>query len=471
MTFFRHLRWACLLRVALSFLMLGCAHASLNSDLNQYFNHLGFSGNASQSAAYQGQSAGFYTGGSLYGRDRVRDVQLMSVNLPTIRSGCGGIDLFMGGFSFVNSQGLTDAMKSVMSNAAGYAFNLGLETVTPQIASSMKYIEGIANGVNRMNINSCETAAGLVGAVWPKTHQAQLQTCEDVGVNSGKYKDYAEAREACGAGGELSSTLSGASGPYQGMAFVRGNLAWKALSQNGLFSGDTQLSEFLMSISGTVILNNSGGSDGSPQDLMVLPSLATNADMLKALLHGGAATIYACDSTDANGCLQPSTTEASIDPQNALATQVGNLLQDMVNRIFTDQALTSAEIGLLNATRLPLYKMLNVEAAYGGSSVINVSDYADVIASDILFQYLDESLSAVSSLSASQQYPEALMKPYVEGMEKAREAIREAEGNTFTQISMTAQLVSQTETLERMLSGSLSTDLNQTLEWAHHLRG
>ena len=57
----------------------------------------------------------------------------------------------------------------------GYAFNLALESTTPEIANVMKYINTLSNTINNANINSCETAAGLVGTVWPKTHEAQKQ--------------------------------------------------------------------------------------------------------------------------------------------------------------------------------------------------------------------------------------------------------------------------------------------------------
>src|SRR5438309_755089 len=85
-------------------------HASINSDLTNFFNGMGFSNNETAPNAYQSQEAGYYSGGSLFARDSVRDVQIVQIDLPSFRSGCGGIDLFTGGFSFVNSQQLVDAM-------------------------------------------------------------------------------------------------------------------------------------------------------------------------------------------------------------------------------------------------------------------------------------------------------------------------------------------------------------------------
>src|ERR1700730_8007444 len=99
------------------------ALANIDGDLNNFFNNLGFSNNTTAPNAYTGQEAVYYTGGSLYARDSVRTVQIAQLDLPNFRSGCGGIDLFTGGFSFINSQELINSMKNVMNNAAGYAFN------------------------------------------------------------------------------------------------------------------------------------------------------------------------------------------------------------------------------------------------------------------------------------------------------------------------------------------------------------
>ncbi|MCD8573853.1 MAG: conjugal transfer protein TraH [Gammaproteobacteria bacterium] len=80
--------------------MIDVCHANISSDLNSYFDDLGFDSNVSAPSAYQGQSAGFYTGGSIYARNTVRDIQMMHMDLPSYRAGCGGIDLFTGGFFF-----------------------------------------------------------------------------------------------------------------------------------------------------------------------------------------------------------------------------------------------------------------------------------------------------------------------------------------------------------------------------------
>lgn len=456
----------------LSFLFLSPSiFADINGDLNSFFNNLGFSNNVTGANAYQGQEAGYYTGGSLYARESVRDVQIAQIDLPSFRSGCGGIDLFTGGFSFVNSQELVNTMQNIINNAAGYSFNLALESATPEVANSMKYFNTLASNVNQFNINSCETAAGLVGTMWPRTHVAQQQVCQDIGTSSGLFADYASARQGCSAGGQMTNTLNSAQGPYKNLVFKNANIAWKALQQNSFLQSDPQLAEFFMSLSGTVIFNNPGNNDTSEQHYKVLASLANDQSLLKALLHGGQAHIYRCDDTSPDGCLNPTVQTAMISQTDALAEQVKNLLNDMVDKIIADQPLTQEEIGLLNATRLPVYKMLNVQVAFSGNkSILDIASYSDLIATDILFQYLDENLSLIRTSSASLQYPDSVMAQFMQNIHQARQSVSEAEQSAYAQVATAAQLIQQTQTLEQMLAGSLSAQLNSSLSWANNLR-
>ncbi|WP_329799943.1 conjugal transfer protein TraH, partial [Klebsiella pneumoniae] len=52
----------CSLFLGLSF----AAAADVNGDMNNFFNKLGFASNTSQPQVWQGQAAGYASGGSLY---------------------------------------------------------------------------------------------------------------------------------------------------------------------------------------------------------------------------------------------------------------------------------------------------------------------------------------------------------------------------------------------------------------------
>lgn len=449
------------------------AWSDVNSDLSSYFDNLGMMGNTTAPHAYQGQQAGYYSGGSLYARSSVRNVQLIDIELPSFRSGCGGIDAFAGGISFVKSAEIVKLARNVMNNAGGYAFTLAMEQVTPQLANAMKYIQDMANKANQMNINSCETAEGLVGGLWPKTRAAQQKVCQDVGASSGIFADYAESRQGCTSddlGYNFDTTMaSGSTNPaYKNLVLDNGNLVWKALTANHFVSGDTQLAELLMSLSGTLIIKKTGTGKSAINHFEVLASLAKDNTLFKAILNGDVATIYKCDET--TQCLNPTLQKITVSSQSALKSRVAKLLSSIGQKIIADQPLSNQEIGLIQSTRIPIYKILNVQAAYQKDpNILDIESYADIIAADILFQYLQENLDLVRVSARSLQYPAEIMAQFTDGINTAISDVRAEERNAQNKISMAMQLVEQTQVLEQMLAGQLSTQLGSSLTWARSL--
>ncbi|HEX4045772.1 MAG TPA: conjugal transfer protein TraH [Gammaproteobacteria bacterium] len=451
--------------------------AGLNQDLNDYFNGLGFSSNVTSPQAYHGQQAGYYTGGSVFMRTPARNVQLIQMELPSYRSGCSGIDLFAGGFSFVDSDQLVQLMQNIMNNAGSYAFTLALETATPALANVMKYWNNFANTVNQANINSCETAESLVGGLWPKNSAAQHRVCQDLGNSSGLFTDWAQARQQCGRGNEFTRTMNKAKTDprYKNLVFDSGNITWKAIKQNNLFGLDDELAQFFMSLSGTIIITKDGVGDDAPVKLSPpLPSLMDKEknNLIKALLEGGEVTIYKCDTLDADGCLHPSSSgKISISKNQAFGNRIKNLLDDMVNKIIDDQPLTNEQIGLLQATSLPVYKMLNVQSAFSkDKNIIDVASYAEMIAMDILFQYLEQSLQVIRNNVSASQYSEAIIAELKPNIDKELAEIRALQKTAYSRIAISIQMIQQTQVIERMLAGDLSANLANNLSWARGLK-
>ncbi|SRR5579883_348102 len=451
----------------------------VNDDLNTYFNNLGFSSNITAPHAYQGQQAGLYTGGSIFARTPVRNVQLVQIELPSYRAGCGGIDLYTGGFSFVKYDDLVKLMQNIMNNSAGYAFTLAMETATPELANVMKYINDKASEINRANINSCETAEALVGGAWPRTRATQQQICRDIGGSKGGlFDDWAQARQKCGVGDEFNSTMDKARNDprYKNMVFDSGNVVWKVIKQNNLLNGDDELAQFFMSLSGTVIISKQGSSDDAPVNYTPLSGLMDKDqnNLIHALLVGGDVTIYKCDTLDENGCLmqQPNKEmKITITADNAFGARIKSLLDDMVNKVIDDTPLTKEEIGLLQATSLPVYKMLNVQVAYAkDKDALDISGYADIIATDIIFQYLQESLRIIRANIASSHYPESILKDIQPNIDKELNELREEQKNAYSRMAMSIQLIEKTQMIEKMLAGDLSTELGDSLAWAKGLK-
>lgn len=461
----------------LYFLISSIAWAGLNSDLNNYFNDLGFSSNITSPQAYHGQQAGYYTGGSVFMRTPTRDVQLVQIQLPSFRSGCSGIDIFTGGFSFINSDQMIELLRNIMNNSASYAFTLAMETASPALSNVMKYWNDFASKVNQANINSCEMAESLVGGMWPRVRGAQQRICQDLGSNTkGLFTDWAQARQKCGTN-EFENTMDKArSDPrYTNLVFDKGNVAWKAIKQNNLFGNDDELAQFFISLSGTVIIYKDGAGDDAPVKLSPpMPSLMDKEknNLIKALLEGGEVTIYKCDTLEKDGCLNPTRDgKIIITKETAFGNRIKTLLEGMVEKIINDKPLEPQEIGLLQTTSLPIYKMLNVQAAFAkDKQILNVASYADAVATDILFQYLEQSLTIIRSNISAAQYPEDMIAELRPNIDKELDQLREAQKTAFSRMAISIQMIQQTQVIERMLAGNLSTDLANSLSWARGLK-
>ena len=114
---------------------------------------------------FSGQQRGYYSGGSFSGRWHSTAEYPVTVEVPRIKSGCGGIDVFMGGFSFMNTDYLVNKLQSILTDAPAVAFDLALKTLCEQCSNTIKNFEAMADKLNSMQIDECAAAKELVGIV------------------------------------------------------------------------------------------------------------------------------------------------------------------------------------------------------------------------------------------------------------------------------------------------------------------
>tara|TARA_R110002050_G_scaffold221271_3_gene357075 strand:+ start:36 stop:1451 length:1416 start_codon:yes stop_codon:yes gene_type:complete len=446
-------------------------HANAQKDLENAFNKI--TGVHNISSAYHSQSAGHYSGGSVFARNQIRNQQIMHINLPKVGAGCGGIDLYLGGISYIKKKEAITLAKEVMNNAGAYAFNLALESVSPMISNTMKDLRNVATTINNASINSCELATGLVGSVFPKTEAAQKQVCQDIGTSSGYVDDYASARMDCANATKRKDIFDTAKkNGYDNYLTGSLNFAWKAIKTNDLFKNDNELSEVMMSLSGTIVYkyDKEGNKDSIPQK-NIYSSLAVNADFLKSLLEGGEVEVYGCDAYLPEQCLNPVLKKITIAKEASLKDKVENLIGRIVTKIREgDEPLTDDEKGFIQSTSLPVFKMLNVQSAFMKDlSSLNVTSYSELIASDILYQYLDESLNSITDRARTLQLPENEYKEFISSLDRAKRIIRQRKLDTYEMRSGAIQMIEQTMLIEKKLSSQVQTPISDALTWSDNL--
>ena len=435
-------------------------HARIEEDLKQFFDNAGISNNVNAANVYKDQAAGYYTGGSIVTRNRVKSAQLATIQMPGFRAGCGGIDAWMGGFSHVRSPELINMLRNVGTSAASYGFMLAVQTVSPQVYNLLNELNALATKVNNANINSCETAATMLGGLWPKSDQSSKHLCQAMGSDLGVFSDWAAARQGCGAKGDRDKVLRDHSADprYKDMLVGEFNLTWKALQTNHFLSADRQLAQLFLTLVGSIISRK----QGQGFEVVTLPGLSDRDDVLNGLLNGGATPIYVCND---DKCLTPQLQQANVSERQALLYKVHATLESLVKNIYDDTEASMEEKDFLNATRLPVYKMLNVTTAFRkGAAPLDLHQYGDLIALDILYKYVLEVIDIVHD-SVTQlkgvQVDDSHVERFLASLRQARERITVRRNSAFQQMDSVLSFIEATQLIEKQLHVMLGNVANE----------
>ncbi|WP_272664066.1 MULTISPECIES: conjugal transfer protein TraH [unclassified Providencia] len=434
----------------------GSVNADVNSDLNDFFNKLGGGSNVTQGGAWQGQSAGYLMGGSLFVRVPVRNIQLISVTLPDVKAGCGGIDAYLGAFSYINSEQIKAIAKQILSNAVGYAFDLALETTMPQVKSVKDYLQRIAQDMNSLNVSTCQAAQGIVGGLAPKSQATSEFVCNSIAQNHSVFADWAASRQGCGAGGEMDKVFNKANDEEKKRIPRNKNLTWSAFAKISQFiSNDRELKELMMAVVGTVIYDNKG-------NLTIIPSMGASDSIVNALLYGGDTEIYRCD--EVAQCLKPTKSKMTVTASKAMVEQVRTVLVGIYDKVKKDTPLTDKEKTFINSTRVPIQRfivdsaMLNMDSSF----ITNQSEY---IALDITLAYIDGLIDTVEMAGAGSLNSEEENKQFENNLANVRTKLGQRLNKIQIKQNSFLEADNQLSTLRKQLSNSVSSQMIQNYTW------
>ncbi len=139
-----------------SFGIAGLAHAQ--SWAESWFNNVTYTSPGS----FQDQTRGYVTAGGMSGRIDVNNDYLMTLSLPKVKAGCGGIDMFLGGMSFLDPDYLVQKLESILQAAPAVAFQYLLETLDEKMGNIISKMEAATNFLNSIQVNDCRLANRMV---------------------------------------------------------------------------------------------------------------------------------------------------------------------------------------------------------------------------------------------------------------------------------------------------------------------
>ena len=112
--------------------------------------------------SFEDQTRGYVNAGGMSGRVDVHDDYLMSLTLPKVKAGCGGIDMFLGGMSFLDPDYLVQKLESILQAAPAVAFQYLLETLDEKMGNIISKMEAATNFLNSIQVNDCRLANRMV---------------------------------------------------------------------------------------------------------------------------------------------------------------------------------------------------------------------------------------------------------------------------------------------------------------------
>jgi conjugative transfer pilus assembly protein TraH len=473
-----------LYRIAVSCMLavgLAAAPMATGGGLEDFYNSVSAYNNVTGPSAYEGQAMNLYTGGSLFMRTPSRNYQLLSAAAPSLRGGCGGIDAFAGSFSFINVDQFVSMLRNIGQNALGLFFMTALQSMAPDIMESIKYLNKVAQDINTMGINSCEASKGLVAASGVEKWMEANKVNTGLGAAAaGLYDDWAKVRTTMFGDSKEASLKADAlkaTQPELANILVEGNLVWRALSKGSL---PTYLNEkelrMVMSAMGAVVVRKN--ADGIPD-----PSFYEPVISFKRLLgnvdgsdNDDKPQIFTCtDGTGSDECTILGTEAFDSEPFSKLA-------YDHMIAIFEKirdrgPALTAGEIDFINATSVPVYKILASAASLPTESVAHeqIVKNADVIGAELaatfMLKALDEVEKALENRSKVAAEAEAReLKVLIDKARDWRRNIYSEKAVLTAKASGIYNLMAEIQFLEKSMFGNLSEGVAANLRFAHAMR-
>lgn len=434
--------------------------ASVQSQMQEWFNEMGAYGNVTGAQIVTGQTGTSYMGGSVYMRTPVRNYQIASFSPPSVRAGCGGIDAFAGSFSFINSENFTALLRNVANNAVGYAFQIAIESVSPEMAGVLKYLQDQAAKINSMTQNSCQLAQGIVNDVGFPDMLNQKEYANRVSNGASFLNMFSDAFESKAKTDNDPNAASSVTAqtktndPALGEVIDPGNIVWNALNKTNI--PDDELKRMMMSFIGTYILLASSSTDNKVPRTGIQPGILSFIDLIGSPNQEFIPDkrIYSCTSDTPHPCATMDETTTQIP---SLAYKVKKSIEKgqtaIWNRTNVLSGLSTTDASIYQNTAVPVWRLTSASAITNGVPDLLIDEYSRVIAAELAYKWYSDVLKVLSR---------SLAKAQEKGAPAIAKAISELNGYVNTSRSQAAAEMQKIHTTSMNIA-----QMQRQIQWMH----
>lgn len=426
--------------------------------------------NVTQAGIKEAGALNVVTGGGFVYKTPRKDFVPFSVTPPSLKAGCGGIDLFLGAFSIPSKDEFVSFLKSVGTALPGLAFQLALQTMAPDLNEMVgRYADLIRSYTNRYT-DSCSAAQALLYETGAAEHfKKVVHSAANTLRSEGRAADQSDADTLVRADGakaiENAKTVKDASGNVIDASEI--NLTWSLLNSGRWSSGQTdvtELKEIMMTLVGTTVFTKTGEGE----DAVISSRTIAGADLLPLLFGETSQTksMKKLRCKENVKCLEVeqvdfndmSLVEELMKAANAYRTALSTRKAD---------AVTDYQLMLLAATSgVPLIRILNLASIsrYSGLAEDLIKVYVDAAAYEMLATAI-HGLSADVRTALAASSVSHFSKEHLEHVENLDERLMQIESQLAVReekvmqaMMRASQLVTQLEHIEKsMLSRQSQT--------------
>lgn len=454
-----------------SIAIISCVNANSN-EMEDVFDDL--NANVGNPTVLKTQTMNYYHGGNLTTTAPVKSYNLTAASAPTVSAGCGGIDLHMGGFSFISKDQFVSLLRNIGSNALGYGFKIALQNICPTCENVMTSLQNTADKINQFNINSCQAAQGVVDATASHVFDQQYDNkVMEWGGLDGIYSDAVEAYKeikTAATGGDRAAVARDAvaTDPTRAGEIPYGNVTWDALKSLG---ADQRTKRQIMGMVGTVILDDEGGSVYiAPTEQLSVAKLLSTRNKIEMPMP-----ICVDNYTD---CM--SVNMGAVEYSDTFHKMIMEKMMIIAGKISTRTSYGAQKddvIDFISATELPIYKIVALGSSVNDTAVAEnlMAQYSTLIAAKYAESYI-KMVSKNTGKALDQYEGSTQNKAVVMALEKLKGNVEDIERNLANDIAgvyrsarSTMEIAEQIRTLEATVASNLSVPIYDSIEYGNNL--
>lgn len=412
--------------------------------------------------SYEGQERGYLMGGSASVRFDQYEQPLISLTSPSLKVGCGGIDLIMGGFSYLNFEYLVQKFQSILSAAPAFAFQIALKTLCEGCADVLASLDSLVNQINNLNVNSCQ-ASKAIGA-WGGQKLAQaIGNSVSTGGASSWFKGLSD--DINNFSNSYKSFITNYAGQYDCYSIADPTARKTCLGKIGKVSFITPLmtqafndmeydfpfESVFRAYFGDIYENPNAATADSPHPIVGDPGCfpgQSTSNIMDAIVEGRYVEKTYNTSNFVNAaCIQRDLT----GQRKGLKDQVEDDLTAILSAIRTNTPLTQSQINLINASRVPIYRLMSlailVERLGGDTSGVLTAGMIQTISKPLAYDIAHQVLLRIYSIGSAKMNAAAVSKDVPEAVTMIKpilERINWAVTESSSRVSTEWQIFSKT---------------------------